>query len=69
MVEKQETLRGNDFEVAIKENAQRIQDQKVKRLKEMKDAYTVAVGADFKLHEGFSKQCGLKGSMLSGGQK
>jgi len=24
---------------------------------------------NFKLHEGFNKQCGLKGSSLSGGQK
>ena len=24
---------------------------------------------EFKLHEGFNKECGLKGSKLSGGQK
>ena len=26
-------------------------------------------GEEFKLHEGFNKNCGLKGGKLSGGQK
>lgn len=39
---------------------------KEKRLKELYDA---KLQDDIKLHEGFNKSCGLKGSKLSGGQK
>lgn len=37
-----------------------------RRLKELFDAQ---LESDIKLHEGFEKNCGLKGSKLSGGQK
>lgn len=39
------------------------------RLKQLSEAYANEANADFKLHEGFNKQCGLKGCLLSGGQK
>jgi ATP-binding cassette subfamily B (MDR/TAP) protein 1 len=42
---------------------------KVARLNELTQAYVAANSADFKLHPGFDKICGLKGSQLSGGQK
>jgi ABC-type multidrug transport system fused ATPase/permease subunit len=53
----------------MKETEDRIQQAKVERLKELTNAFIEANGGQFKLHPGFDKICGLKGSKLSGGQK
>jgi hypothetical protein len=57
------------FRQVMKETEDRIQHAKVERLKELTNAFIEANGGQFKLHPGFDKICGLKGSKLSGGQK
>eukprot|EP00347_Sterkiella_histriomuscorum_P020418 403337881 len=53
--------------VIISNSFDRIKKQNNSRIMSLHQAYTQ--NKDFKLHEGFDKNCGLKGSMLSGGQK
>lgn len=45
-----------------------IRERETLRLKELASFHMQQSG-EFKLHEGFNKECGLKGSKLSGGQK
>ena len=61
-----------DFETYIFQNSRVNQNDKLKRLAELTDSMVERMknaDGEFKLHEGFSKECGLKGSKLSGGQK
>lgn len=58
------------FEFTIKEETQRFNEEKLMRMQVLNGAYAIDhPGEEFKLHEGFDKVCGLKGSYLSGGQK
>jgi predicted RecB family endonuclease len=47
----------------------RLNEAKRLRISDISEEQMKAQGTDFKLHKGFEKICGLKGSMLSGGQK
>ena len=51
----------------IRLSADRIKEYNNIRIRSLHQSNTN--DADFKLHEGFDKICGLKGSLLSGGQK
>lgn len=57
------------FAHVVKESQERLKTENVDRMKQLSKAYIETNMAGFKLHEGFEKQCGLKGSHLSGGQK
>ena len=68
-VEMSEMVHESDvrFFKFVRENMKRVE-------KEMKQKFRKYVNYDqdnqrFKLHEGFNKMCGLRGCMLSGGQK
>jgi ATP-binding cassette, subfamily B, bacterial len=49
------------------ESHERIKVAQLARLNELTQSKEIS--GTFKLHEGFNKECGLKGSKLSGGQK
>jgi len=54
----------NNFDIIKTEKTVRLQELEANKLENMKDSE-----GKIKLHEGFGKNCGLKGSTLSGGQK
>jgi ABC-type dipeptide/oligopeptide/nickel transport system ATPase subunit len=66
---KQALENGKDLDHTIKDNFPRMNTIKAARLKELSSFYANEDHGQFKLHEGFEKMCGLKGSQLSGGQK
>ena len=54
----------------VKENSRVLQKSKIKRIDELIDNMIDKQrdsDGKFKLHEGFKRKCGLKGSKLSGG--
>ena len=55
------------FNRASSESHERIKHAQLKRLQDLTNLQEEK--GTFKLHEGFDKECGLKGSKLSGGQK
>ena len=70
-----ETISGDlyeDFEAFVFKNAQIQRQANLQRLDELTDSTVNRMRNEegaFVLHEGFKKDCGLKGSKLSGGQK
>ena len=61
-----------DFERYVVKNSQVFQKQTLRRLEELTNSKVERMrtpAGNFILHEGFDKECGLKGSKLSGGQK
>ena len=58
----------SNLEALIKRDSNRIHANNYRRIEELTDNL-ISVKAKQPLHEGFDKNCGLKGSKLSGGQK
>ena len=65
--ERQEDTR--DFDEYVKDSEDRLKQIKLQRMAELHAEYEKQNKDGFKLHEGYYKLCGLKGSKLSGGQK
>jgi len=70
VIEKPEEEDGKVGEIVKKaaaESMERVKKAQLLRIEDLAKAHEES--AHFKLHEGFDKNCGLKGSKLSGGQK
>ena len=70
MTNDQGDLNAESFQKFVSQNFQKLQRQKIARIDELIDSMINQLRDDkgkFHLHEGFSKECGLKGSKLSGG--
>jgi len=68
LIEKEETQRKN-FADIVDEDRPRVMKAHEERVTELENYHLSSMKGGFKLHEGFSKKCGLKGNLLSGGQK
>jgi ABC-type multidrug transport system fused ATPase/permease subunit len=56
-----------EFHRIIRKEESRIEEAKYERLQEMANALMKNDDGSFKLHQGFYKNCGLRGGLLSGG--